>query len=73
MKKFLLSVVMTMTALAIVLALVNSHEVTVNFLVAKGSTSMAFLVVLVFAIGALVGAGAALLLTATGKARASAA
>ena len=67
MKKLMLSVVLLLSAVAVVLAMVNSHETTVKFLVATVSMPLAFLVLLVFAIGALVGAGGALLLTVKGK------
>ncbi|HMN41246.1 MAG TPA: LapA family protein [Phycisphaerales bacterium] len=67
MKKATLILVLVLSVIAIVLALMNFGEVTVRLLFATVTTPLAFLVLLVFAIGAIVGAGAALILTAKSK------
>lgn len=48
----------------ILLAAINSHDVSVRFLVATLTLPMAFLVLLVFALGLVAGVAAALLLGA---------
>ena len=67
MKRSVIVIVLLMSAVALVLALVNSHEVPVRFLVATVTMPLAFLVLLVFAIGVLVGAGAMLAFSSLAK------
>lgn len=67
MKKVALLAVLVLSLVAVVLAIVNSQEATIKLLVATVTMPLSFLVLLVFAIGAVVGAGAALLVLVKGK------
>ncbi len=67
MKKLALLAVLVLSLAAVVLAIVNSQEATIKLLVATVTMPLSFLVLLVFVIGAMAGAGAALLVLVKGK------
>lgn len=67
MKKLALMAVLVLSLVAVVLAIVNSQEATIKLLVATVTMPLSFLVLLVFVIGAVAGAGASLLVLVNGK------
>lgn len=67
MKKLALLAVLVLSLVGLVLAIVNSQEATIKLLVANVNMPLSFLVLLVFVIGAVAGAGAALLILVKSK------